>query len=83
MKREGIVFSFALLVVVSAIAISKVNEVRESLSDLDKESIEALATDDEIEPIFHKGCIGSGDGCILSPTRYYPTYRGVYSIDEV
>lgn len=83
MKKEGIVFSFALVVMASCIAISKVNEVKESLSDLDKESIEALATDGEIEPIFHKGCIGPGDGCILSPTRYYPTYRGVYSFDEI
>ena len=48
-----------------------------TLTELQLANAEALS-DTEITIEFHKGCLSDGNGCILSPTRYYPEYKGVY-----
>ena len=48
-----------------------------TLTELQLANAEARS-DPEITIEFHKGCLSDGNGCILSPTRYYPEYKGVY-----
>ena len=48
-----------------------------SLTELQLANAEALS-DPEITIEFNKGCLSDGNGCILSPNRYYPEYKGVY-----
>lgn len=48
------------------------NQLKENLSDVMLENVEALATD-EYDPMCPNGCLSDGEGCLCG--IWHPTYK--------
>ena len=78
MTTTKVTIAAAIVAAVSISAYLGFRPATESeLSELQLANAEALS-DGEVYIEYHVACDGPGDGCVLSGTRYYPTYKGIW-----